>query len=590
MSERRQLIRLAVVALAFTACFAGLGFRLGQLHLGDNEELRRKATDKRTVAKPLLVGRGRILDRRGAILAMDLPVYHLNADPQMILKDGLVRAYSALLSRLLQLDEAEVAAKLSQPERRQVFLKHSMNEDERQRIAALKLKHLWTTPVSARYYPLNNQMGHVVGFSNADGEGSAGVERFFDSLLKGVPGVLVSQQDGRGFEMLDRRTLEIPPQAGADVFLTLDVNLQHMVEVALDDAMQKHRALGAWAVIENVRSGEILAMATRPDFNLNEYGRTPPDRLRNSVTGYVYEPGSTFKVAVIAAALNEGVVRPDTCFDCENGLWMYKGKPMRDFHGYGILSVADILKKSSNIGAAKIALLLGEARLEKYLRDFGIGRRSGIEIPGEEGGLFRPRSQWDTLTATRVAYGHSVGVTTLQMVNLVGAIGNRGFLMRPTVVRRVSDARGRRLREFEPAVAGRPIREETARLMCQLMTRVTEEGGTGRRAAIEGYAIAGKTGTAVKPVAGGYSSDRNIASFVGLAPAEDPAIAIMVVVDEPQPDHTGGVVAAPVFRQIAQEALRYLDIPPSGKIEAIDPSREEPPAIEEAPHVDWASV
>lgn len=594
MSERRQFVRLLMAIVAVLAAFGGLAFRVGHLHLDDNRAVRETVARTRRVEQQILVGRGRILDRRGAILAMDLTVYRLNADPQMILRDGLVEAYAALFSRKLGLDRALVETRLRQPDRRQVYLAHELSEDDRQRVLELKLKHVWLEPVSARHYPQHNLGSHVVGFSNTEGVGSSGIELALDEVLHGVPGVRVSQQDGRRREMLDRRTLEIPPQAGADVHLTLDVNLQAMAESALDQAVQQHRPLAAWALIQDVRTGEILAMASRPDFDLNAYGRTPAERMRNCPTAYIYEPGSTFKIGVIAAALNEGLVRPEMVFDCENGMWMYRGRPLRDFHPYGRLTVADVLKKSSNIGAAKIALTLGEARLERYLRDFGVGRSSGIELPGEQAGIFRSRSQWDALAPTRIAMGHSVGVTTLQMLGILSAIANHGFLMKPAVVRRVVDAKGRVLQEFTPVVAARPIREDTARLMCALLAHVTEEGGTGRRAAVPGYRVAGKTGTATKPGPGGYDENRNIASFIGVIPADDPVLAIAVVVDEPQPEHTGGVVAAPVFRQIAQEAVRYLNIPPTGSPEPTAPGNETPggpgTGDEEADHADWATL
>ena len=576
---------------AVLAAFGGLAFRVGQLHLGENPELKSRVSRTRRVEQQILVGRGRILDRRGGILAMDLTVYRLNADPQMILREGLVEAYAGLFSRLLGLDPDLVETRLRQPERRQVYLAHELTEDDRQRILGLKLKHVWLEPVSARNYPQHNAAAHVVGFSNAEGVGSAGVEQAMDEFLRGVPGVRVSLQDGKRREMLDRRILDIPPQAGADVYLTLDLNLQAMLETALDQAVQQHRPLGARGAIEDVRTGEILAMATRPDYDLNAYGRTPPERMRNSVTGTVYEPGSTFKMAVVAAALNAGIVRPETAFDCERGLWMYRGRPLRDFHPYGTLTVGGILQKSSNIGAAKIALALGDARLERALREFGFGRSTDSGVPGEEAGIFHSRSQWDGLAPTRIAMGHSIGVTSMQMLAVIGAIANHGFLMKPSIVRKVVDARGRVLQEFTPTVAARPIREDTARLMCALLARVTEPEGTGRRAAFPGYRVAGKTGTAAKPGVGGYDDRRNIASFVGVVPAEDPVLAIMIVVDEPQPEHTGGVVAAPVFRQIAQEAVRYLNIPPTGAAESVTPEAGAAGAPEEeADHADWATL
>jgi cell division protein FtsI (penicillin-binding protein 3) len=577
MTERGQSVRLWAVGAAVALVFAGLAARLATLHLGPNERLRERVTRTRRVEQPILVGRGRVLDREGNILAMDLAVNDVCADPARLVESGHAVFAGRHLARLLELEPAMVLARLNRPDRRFAYIKRQVPDDDAARVRALKLQHVWFEPVSGRHYPHANLMAHVLGFSNAEGIGSAGIEQQMHHLLKGRPGVRVSEQDGRGEEMLDRRSLEIAPQAGADVDLTLDLHLQQIVEAALDDAVAEHQARGAWAIVQRVSTGEILAMAARPDYDLNRYNRSAAEDRLNRAIGYVYEPGSTFKMAVIAAALRERVVAPGDVFDCENGCWYFRGRPLHDFHPYGRLTVADVVKKSSNIGAAKIALALGDERLDRYLRAFGIGSRTGVELPGEEGGILHPRAAWTGLSATRIAMGHEVGVTSLQMLNVLCAIANRGFLMRPAVVRRVVDAHGRTIRSFEPAVLSRPLDEETARLMLRLLTRVTEEGGTGTKAAFEGYTVAGKTGTAQKPEPGGYSDERNIASFVGVVPAEDPQIGIVVVVDEPQPLHTGGQVSAPVFREIARQAVRYLDIAPANRRELIDPESETSP-------------
>ena len=311
-----------------------------------------------------------------------------------------------------------------------------------------------------------------------------------------------------------------------------------------------------------MRTGRILAMACRPAYDLNDYGAVSNDLRLNRAIGYVYEPGSTFKIATIAAALNEHVTEPGTVFDCENGHWLHAGHILRDYHPHGRLCVADVLKVSSNIGAAKIAGLLGEQRMYRYLRDFGVGDRLGVDLPGEEGGILMPPRKWSALSVSRIAMGQGVAVTALQMVNLLCCLGNDGFLMRPYTVDRIVNKDGDVVKRNEPYVLARPVRTETARLMCRMLARVTEEGGTGTKARVPGFTVAGKTGSAQKAVAGGYSDSAHVASFMGMLPAERPEIAIMVVVDEPQPLHTGGQVAAPIFSEIATQVIRYLDIPP----------------------------
>ena len=574
MIDRAYIWRLALVVLLVTVVWGGLAGRLAYLHLGPNDALRERVQNIRKVEQDILVGRGRILDSHGNILALDLSVKNVCADPKTIVETGRLRVIAVQLARLLQLDPAVVFTSLSRPDRRFEYVKKCVQDDIIQQIRRMQLNGVFFEDVSARYYPKGTMFSHVVGFSNTEGIGSAGVELRMNSYLRGRPGLRISEKDGKKQEMYTRRSLDIEPQAGADICLTVDQNVQYIVEKALDTAVQQHQAKGAWAIVERVRTGEIIAMACRPNYDPNTYRSTPADSMLNRTIGYVYEPGSTFKVGVIAAALNEKTVTPDDVFDCENGAWLYQGKVLKDYHPYGRLSVADIIKKSSNIGAAKVALTLGEQRLEKYLRAFGIGKQTGIELPGEEAGILHDRTKWSSLSISRIPMGHEVGVTSLQMLNLLCCIGNNGFLMKPSIVQRVVDAQGRTISEFTPEVVGRPIREDTAKLMQQLLTRVTEEGGTGTRAHVDGYTVAGKTGTAQKPVAGGYSDTANIASFMGLIPAENPEIGIIVVVDEPQPLHTGGVVAAPVFQEIAAQAVRYLDVPPTGTQSAMKLEQE----------------
>ena len=579
MNERGAKVVLGLTGVIVGTTFATLGARLTALHLSplpSSPELR--------VVVP--AQRGRILDRHGVVLAMDVPAYRLNADPKAIAEEGTAEAYARVLQRILGLDPDEVRQQLSRTGRRQVYLAHGLTRTQRDHVRATKLRHLWFDETYVRQHPLNELAAHVVGFVNAEGVGAAGIEHSMDRFLRGTPGLRVIVQDGRRREIRDSRRVDIQPEPGATVTLTLDVNLQTFAEEALDEAVRQHNALGGWAIVMDVRTGEILAMTSRPTFDLNRYNESSEDQRLNRAVGYVYEPGSIFKVATIAAALNEGVVQPDSEFDCENGLWVFRGRPMRDFHPYGRLTVRGIIQKSSNIGAAKITDLLGEARLEKYLTLYGFGRPTGVGLPGEETGLLRLRSQWDSLTATRIAFGHSIGVTGLQMVMLLSMIGHDGVLMRPAVVQRVTDARGQVLMEFVPTELARPLRPEVARRMREMMVAVTEEGGTGRRAAIPGVPVAGKTGTAIKVGPSGYDSRRNIASFMGLVPADQPRFAILVSVDEPQPEHTGGVVAAPVFRRIAEQALRYAGITPSPATRPLEvplPASEP----EDRGHVDW---
>ena len=569
MTERLFTWRLRVMVVVLTVLWGGLAARLTYLQLWPKDALREEIRRGHAIQEKLPVGRGRILDCRTNPLVQDLPTMNVCADPQEIIKDGKLRVVTLELARRLQLDPAVVFAQLNRPASRYQRLQRFVPTDQAREIEQLKLKGVFLEESSARHYPKDQMMCHVIGFANFEGVGSAGLEQRLESFLRGHPGIREGVKDGRRREIYGLRTTEIAPQEGADVVLTLDQNAQHVMEKALDEAMRVNQAKGAWAIIARVRTGEILAMASRPAYNPNDFRHAPPETLRNNVIGYSYEPGSTFKLATIAAALNEGTVTPDTMFNCENGKWLFHGKVLHDYHPYGWLSVADIIKKSSNIGAAKIALTLGEARLEQYLRAFGFGRPTGIDLPGEESGLLHPVARWTPLSISRIPMGHEVLVTSLQMLNALCCIANEGRLMRPYVVQRVVDPRGRILLQGAPREIGRPIRADTARLMCRLLTRVTEPGGTGAKAAVTNYTVAGKTGTAVKVMDGKYVGSLNIASFAGFLPAEKPELAIMVVVDEPQPLHTGGLVAAPVFRDIAAQVIRYFDIPPAGDQSAV---------------------
>lgn len=561
MTETSQRRRMMVV-VAILACIGiGLATRLCILHLGDNERWLARIQEIREVDQQMVVSRGRVLDRNGNIMALDMSMRNVAVDPKFMREHGHPRFTGLQLSRLLALDPAMVFAHISR-DQQYVELARQVPEETVRQIEAMRLPGVRCPEFSKRHYPRGNLMSHVVGFANAEAVGSAGIEQKMERYLRGVPGLRVTEVDGRRHEVYRRRAVEIEPQPGADVQLTLDQNLQYFVEKALDEALATNGAKGAWAIVQDVRSGEILAMASRPDYDLNNFNAVDADNRLNRAIGYTFEPGSVFKVIVYAAAFNEGILTPNEIFDCENGLWHYAGRPLRDYHPYGRLTTAEALKKSSNIAAAKIALRLGEDRLYRYLKLFGIGAPTGIDLPGEEGGILNPLKKWTKLSVTRIPMGHEVAVTSMQMLQAVSAIANGGERMRPLVLKRVANNKGEALSVPQPEVISHPIRPETARLMARLLTEVTEDG-TGKKARVAGHSVAGKTGTAEKPGPGGYDAKRNLASFVGFLPAENPEVSIMVTFDEPQGDfRTGGAIAAPVFQAIAEQTVRYLDVPP----------------------------
>lgn len=564
MTEARGLAKFLVIIVLLALGMAGLATRLVILHLGTVEQERAITAKTRPFKQTLSVPRGRILDGSPspAILALNIGIKDVWADPALLMASNRVGQTVARLHELLEFDVADVTMRLSRTNSQFAYVARKVPESVAGIITQLKLPGVHADDATIRSYPQNSMMSHVLGFVNSDDVGSGGIEQQMEKFLKGSPGLIESRLDGRRREMVDRRILEIPARDGADVYLTLDQNLQFIVEKAVDAAMEKNRSKAAFVIIERIQTGEILALVSRPAFDPNRFREARDPQRLNRAIGMVYEPGSTFKVSVIAAALNEGIVQRDTLFNTEGGRWLYQGKILRDYHPYATLDVADILKKSSNIGAAKIAIMLGNERMDRYLRAFGIGSKLGLDLPGEEAGILASVHKWSAISSSRIAIGQGVSVTGLQMLGVLCSIANGGVLMRPHLVRSIVAADGTVLLRRQPEAISRPIRPDTAALMRTLLARVCEEGGTGIKANIDGYRVAGKTGTAQKVIAGHYSETEYMASFVGFLPVERPEIGMIVVFDEPQPLHTGGAVSAPVFGTIADQVVRYLGIEP----------------------------
>lgn len=572
MRVRAYGLRAACVCLAFAGLFGGLTTRVIALQMGEHDHLR-QAYKRKVVFREKLQGvRGHILDRNGRVLALDEVRKNVAVDPEFIHRHNQPAKVQAALSRFLKVEPALIGTRIADTDRRFHYLEKHVEDHRAGELDAYLREHQLNKgvvfeKVKTRTYPHGNLMSHLIGFENRDGVGSAGVELEMNRFLKGKGGLRVGEKDGRRREMVNRRNVQIDPEDGADVVLTVDQYLQYGVEEALEKAVSLYNAKGAWAVILDSRTGAVLSMASKPDYDLNVFYDSSPEQRRNRVIQVTYEPGSIMKPLVFAAALNEGLVDPDELIDCENGTWIHRNRPLRDYHPYGELSAADVLKKSSNIGTAKIGLRMAPEDLHQYLERFGFGARTGIDLPGEEMGFSHPPSRWDSLTHSRVSIGHAITVTALQMAAAMNVIANDGRWVAPYLVSEVKTKEGHLLYQKRPGLEQKPvIRPETARRMRELMGRITESGGTGRRAAVDGYRVGGKTGTAEKTLpGGGYSKDKNIASFAGFFPVDNPVLTIVVSVDEPKGElRTGGSVAAPVFRDIATYAAGYLAIPPEG--------------------------
>jgi cell division protein FtsI/penicillin-binding protein 2 len=425
-----------------------------------------------------------------------------------------------------------------------------------------------------RVYPNQALAAHVLGYVGMDEHeingrrlletsGKDGIERSFDSKLAGVRGWRVTETDRPGRELVPMREQDVEPRDGLNVVLTIDSVVQHLVESALAEAMEKHSPLSISGIVVRPRTGEILALATLPNFDPNNPGGVSADARRNRVIADVAEPGSTFKIVVVSAALNDRVVQLSDTFDCQHGRFHFAGRVLHDHESYGVLTVEQIITKSSNIGAAMIGIKLGESRLYDYIHNYGLGTRTGLPLPGEIGGIVHPVKKWSKVSIAQIPMGQGVAVTSLQMMMAMCAIANKGVLMRPMLVDRLEDRDHVLVAKYSPQRVGRVISEAAAEQMVTALKTVVSPEGTAPKAALAHYTVAGKTGTAQKSGGPeGYLKGKYFASFIGFFPADNPELCISVVMDEPKHGYYGGQIAAPVFKQIAEGAANYLNIRP----------------------------
>ncbi len=442
----------------------------------------------------------------------------------------------------------------------------------------LRAKAINSDPVDdqIRIYPNQSLAAHVLGFMGpvtrtnfsgvvrTESAGLDGIERQLDAKLNGVRGWREMEVGGNRAELVMNRQQQVEAQDGLNAVLTLDAAMQHIIETELAEIMARYNPAGASAIVLRPRTGEILAMGSRPTYDPNQPGQSPIAALKNRMTVDSYEPGSTFKIVSIGAALNEGLATLGERVDCERGRWLYKGKVLHDHDPLGVLSVEEVMMKSSNIGSAKIGLRLGDQGLFNYLTAFGFGERTGVLLPGEARGILIPVKKWDGITGSRVSIGHSAAATPLQMAMAMAAIANGGKLMRPLLVDRLEDADGKVLVKNHPQIVRQVFKPEISKQVVETLKRVVSTDGTAAGARLGYYTAAGKTGTAQKIVNGQYSHDKYFSSFIGFFPADNPELLIYVCVDEPEKGkgYYGGLVAAPAFKNIALRSANYLNIRP----------------------------
>jgi cell division protein FtsI (penicillin-binding protein 3) len=553
--KNSRLYLLGAVLLLWCVAICG---RLVFLQIFSYGKFVKQAGHQQQRAIPLAAKRGVIYDRGGHELAMSVLVDSAFAVPTEV-KD-LPTAVS-LITRITG-DDYNVVLADCRAHKTFCWVARKAKDETIERINSLKLQGIHFQKEPKRFYPARDLAAQVLGSVGMEDSGQSGIEHQFDEELRGSPGKMFISVDARRQWFAD---VETQPDPGDNLVLTIDKNIQYIAEKELEQAIHDTQAIAGTVIVENPHTGEILALANRPTFNPNLRKQITPEALTNRAVSYVYEPGSTFKLVTISAALEEKLTNPDELFDCQMGSIVYNGMRIRDSKPHGLLPVWGVLAESSDVGSIKIALRLGEDRYYKYIRAFGFGQRTGIELPGETRGLTKPPSRWSKVSIAAISIGQEIGISPLQLAGLVSTFANDGVWVAPRIVTGTVQPQGTpQTVAFHPGESHRVISSYTAAEMRSMMEKVVLDAhGTGRRAILEGYTSAGKTGTAQKvdPATGVYSKTKYIGSFAGFAPVNNPQIVVAVILDSAVGLHQGGQISAPVFRRISQQVLEYLHVP-----------------------------
>ncbi|HXP61032.1 MAG TPA: penicillin-binding protein 2 [Dongiaceae bacterium] len=629
MAKRIQLHRLLGMAVLLVLAFVGLGARLVDLQVVRHDELSAKALRNTMHEFVLEPRRGDILDAKGNILVTSEQVKTVCANPSLL--GNLQAEVARALAPLLQESEASLCERLMPRTHRSakgqmvtnqcVELKHKVKLETWERIQQtmtnltfgasrtnltaaqrtfyhdLRAQAIFARNDQVRFYPNQSLAAHVLGYASSEPReldgisineiaGQDGVEQAFDVQLAGVQGRRLTETDLRRRELVKWREQDIEPRDGLNVVLTIDSVIQRLLETALAEGMEKHAPISISGIVVRPRTGEILAMATLPTYDPNNPGAVPPDARRNRVVADIAEPGSTFKVVVVSGALNEGLLDLTNSFDCRHGLFHYAGRTLHDHNSYDVLTVEQIITKSSNIGAALIGIQLGPERLYDYIQRFGFGVATGVPLPGEVSGrrFVRPPKHWSKVSVAQIPMGQGISVTRLQMTMALCAIANNGVLMRPMLVDRLEERNHSVVAKYFPQRVRQVISPATAKMMVAALKTVVSAEGTAPKAALEHYTVAGKTGTAQKVIDGAYSKDRFFSSFQGFFPADNPELCISISMDEPKHGYFGGQAAAPIFKQVAERAASYLGIPPDRLEEPALPEGQELKTVDVVGH------
>lgn len=551
---KKRLVFLLLFCFVMNIVLMGRVFWI-QFVRGD--ELRQKAKEQWTRDAPVEPKRGTIYDRNMNPLAISASVKSVMASPPDI-KD--VEKTASLLSPVLNIDKEALVKTLQDAKTKKkgsIFIKRKITDEEAEAVRKLNLKGIYFTEESKRFYPEKNLASHVLGFTGIDSQGLDGVELIYDKYLKGTPGRIISEKDALSRELPFGLEKYIPPEEGLNLVLTIDKVIQYIAERELEKAIAENNAKRGTIIVMDPKTGEILAMANKPDYDPNDYKNYPSSLWRNSAVSDVYEPGSTFKIVTSAAGLEEGVVRPEDRF-YDPGYILVAGVRIKCWRagGHGSQTFAQVVQNSCNPGFVEVGSRLGKDKFIKYIKGFGFGETTGIDLPGEAKGIFNPEKIGPVELAT-ISFGQGISVTPIQLITAVATVANDGKMPAPHVAKALVDKEGKVIYEFKPRVVRQVISKETAVELKKLLESVVENG-TGGRAKVEGYRVAGKTGTAEK-----YADGKYVASFVGFAPADDPQFVVLVIIDEPSTGiYYGGQIAAPVFQKVMADILKYKGVKP----------------------------
>lgn len=553
----KTILRINIIGILLALGIGAVGVQVVRVQLLQGEWLSMQAASRYRGAVTLSADRGDIYDIQGRKMAVSTQVGAIGVHPRRLQQP---ERYVAALSQVLDVNSQTLQTNLNS-EKSFVWIKRQVNPRQMQAVRSLELEGLIFSHEQRRFYPHKTLASQVLGFCGVDGKGLEGLEFFYNQELQGTRASLDILRDalGRGFA---GAASQRPLTRGHNLVLTIDATIQHITESALAQAVREYSAASGMALVMCPKTGAILAMAQYPTFNPNTYSAFDRSLWRNRAVTDVFEPGSTMKIFTAAAALESGTCSSGSLFYCEKGRYAIGRNTVRDVKPNEWLTLEQVIQRSSNIGAVKIGETIGNEALYNSLRAFGFGAKTDIDSPGEVSGSLAPFNRWTRIDAATIAFGQGLTVTAVQLAAATAAVANGGLLMRPYLVARISDAQGFSVGQVDPQVVRRVLSPETAERLNRILQTVATSEGTGRQAALPEYPVAGKTGTAQKVIDGRYHPSKYLSSFVGFVPANDPALVILTIVDEPQRQHYGGVVAAPVFRRIAEEILNYLNIAP----------------------------